>query len=279
MNATGTWEEAVQWLRSQPGQQELVRFCYYDDPLEAAAARFHASLEWQATKALVADAPSGEVLDLGAGRGIASYAFAREGRTVVALEPDPSDVVGRGAIADLAAQCRLPITPVEAFGEDLPFADNRFAVVYGRAILHHAADLPRLCQEAARVLQPGGLFLAVREHVISRDEDLAAFLAGHSLHAFYGGENAYRLEEYLDGLRCGGLVIRKVLGPFDTVVNYWPRTRADLCRHWTRFLPPGLRAFAATLLAAPGIWHLAARIESRKADAPGRHYAFLGVKA
>src|SRR5262249_2512702 len=121
--------------------------------------------------------------------------------------------------------------------------------------------------------------LAVREHVISRAEDLAAFLAGHPLHAMYGGENAYRLEEYQDGLRSAGLVIRRILGPFDSVVNYWPQTRAGLCRHWTRSLPRWLRPLAAALLTVPGVWHLAARIESRRADAPGRHYAFLGVMA
>jgi SAM-dependent methyltransferase len=279
VKATSTWEEAVVWLRMQPDQQALVRFCYYDDPLEAAAARFHASSEWQATRALLVGAPPGEVLDLGAGRGIASYAFAREGYQVIALEPDPSDLVGRGAITDLAARSSLPITPVEAMAEDLPFADNRFAVVYGRAVLHHAADLPRLCQEAARVLRPGGLFLAVREHVISRDEDLPIFLARHPLHALYGGENAFRLDQYLAALHSAGLHVRKVLGPLETVVNFWPLTPADLCRHWIGSLTPWLKPFAVGLLAVPGAWRLAATICSRRSDAPGRHYAFLGVKA
>ena len=45
-----TWEEAVLWLRSQPGQSELVRACFYDDPLTDAAKRYLASTEWEALR-------------------------------------------------------------------------------------------------------------------------------------------------------------------------------------------------------------------------------------
>jgi len=31
-----TWEQAVNWLRSQPDQQEFIRACYFDAPLRAA---------------------------------------------------------------------------------------------------------------------------------------------------------------------------------------------------------------------------------------------------
>jgi hypothetical protein len=34
-----TWEQAVRWLREQPEQQDLVRACFYDDPVEAAIVR------------------------------------------------------------------------------------------------------------------------------------------------------------------------------------------------------------------------------------------------
>ena len=50
----------------------------------------------------------GQALDVGAGRGIASYALAREGFTVTVLEPDDSHLVGAGAIRSLAEEmaCR-----------------------------------------------------------------------------------------------------------------------------------------------------------------------------
>ncbi len=129
------------------------------------------------------------VLDLGAGRGISSYAFAQSGSTVMALEPDSSQIVGAGAIRALVEQTQLPIQAIQEYGETLPFSNQIFDVVYGRAVLHHARDLKQLCQEAARVLKPGGAFLATREHVISHKADLPRFLEAHSLHRYYGGEN------------------------------------------------------------------------------------------
>src|SRR6202040_1201267 len=123
--------------------------------------------------------------------GISSYALARDGWRVTALEPDPSDVVGAGAIEQLAAVSNLPIEVVRDWGETLPFADATFDLVYGRQVLHHARDLRTLCAEMGRVLKSGGTFLATREHVIFRDADLAVFLAEHPLHRLYGGENAY----------------------------------------------------------------------------------------
>jgi protein-L-isoaspartate O-methyltransferase len=85
-----TWEESVQSLRNQPEQKELVQYCYYDDPLESAAERFAQSEEWIAVTQLLKQKILGQVLDIGAGRGISSYAFAKAGCSVTSLEPDSS---------------------------------------------------------------------------------------------------------------------------------------------------------------------------------------------
>ena len=137
-----SWEQAVQWLRDKPDQQDLVRACYYDDPLPAAAERFWQSLEWKSITALLPPAQGGFALDLGAGRGISSYALAKEGWKVSALEPDPSTLVGSGAIRSLAHDSGLPIEVVTEFSEKLPFEDNSFELVNCRQVLHHARDLP-----------------------------------------------------------------------------------------------------------------------------------------
>src|SRR5690348_4626147 len=92
-----SWEEAVEWVRRQPQHAELVRQCYFDDPLLEAARRFHRSGEWLATRQFIPRSP-GKAVDLGAGRGIASYALASDGWRVTAIEPDASAVVGAGAI-------------------------------------------------------------------------------------------------------------------------------------------------------------------------------------
>ena len=53
----GSWEQAVQWLREQPSQRDLVLAAYYDDPLPAAAERYWGSEEWQAIRPLLPVVP------------------------------------------------------------------------------------------------------------------------------------------------------------------------------------------------------------------------------
>jgi SAM-dependent methyltransferase len=278
-----TWEQAVQWLRDQPDQQELVRACYFDDPLLEAAERFAGSDEWQAVRALLTRRP-GHALDMGAGRGISSYALARDGWQVTALEPDPSSLVGGGAIRTLAEQTGLPITLVEEYGEKLPFADQALDLVYGRQVLHHARDLAALCREAARVLKPGGRFVATREHVISQPSDLQIFLDSHPLQRFYGGENAFLLSDYTSAIRQSGLRLVSVLGPFDSVINYFPMSRQlwrDICLRPLVYRVGRRATFVLASEKHPlGRWlvnRLAHRL-SQQDRTPGRLYSFVAEK-
>lgn len=277
-----TWEQAVQWLREQPDQQELVRACYYDDPLLEAAERFAASAEWQAINRLLAG-KSGRALDLGAGRGISSYALAKSGWQVTALEPDPSDVVGAGAIRSLAKESGLPITLVQGIAEEMDF-DGMFDLVYTREVLHHARDLQEMCRQAARALKPGGILLACREHVINKKSDLAIFLKGHALHYLYGGENAYLLDAYLTAIRSSGIRVKKVFGSHDSIINYFPRTDAQVLKSiqspLTKYLGTSLTGLLLHEKLPWTTWvnTWLADWASRKDTSPGRLYTFLGEK-
>jgi SAM-dependent methyltransferase len=275
---TSPWEDAVRWLRDQPGRQDLVRDAYYDDPLTESAERFRQSNEWAATHALIGAGEGRTALDIGAGRGIASYALARDGWKVTALEPDPSPLVGAAAIRQLAASTGVDIQVEQTLSERLPFADATFDLVYGRAVLHHIGDLPAACREFARVLKPGGRVLAVREHVISREEDRERFFDLHPLHHRYGGENAYQVHVYRDALAQAGLQVEASLGPLETAINYAPHSEASLKSEIAAQVGARVslgKPLAALALGMPVAGRLLLKQLQRIDHRPGRHYSFV----
>lgn len=264
-----TWEEAVLWLKGQPEEQELVRACFYDDPPKTSAERYYRSTEWKAVQKILTTVPCGNVLDIGAGRGISSYAFARDGWSVTALEPDSSEVVGAGAIRQVI-QPGMNITIREERGEQLPFADNSFDLVYGRAVLHHADNLANFCMEASRVLKPGGVFLFTREHVLSKPEDLDQFFDSHALHSLYQGEYAYILSEYLEALENSRMPCTKILPPYSSDINLFPSSQQEVCK----------RVRKANHLPLPD-WYIKRVFipkMNKNNNSPGRLYSFWGKK-
>ena len=278
------WEQAIVRLRGTPGKEDVVRDCYFDDPLPAAASRFAASDEWRAVRALLPTIRAGgrkRALDLGAGRGITSYALAADGWEVIALEPDPGQIVGAGAIAALAAETGMPIRVVSSYAEDLPFADGAFDLVFARQVLHHALHLDRLCSEVRRVRRPGGRFVAIREPVITTLADLDAFRRKHPLYGFYDGENAYTLDAYCAALAQGGFRTIDTMGVYDTVINYFPMPYAQLCAGCREFLAPRIGSWLAEIFTSrrlpwgPGCVARVARRLSRLSIEPGRLYSFV----
>lgn len=274
-----TWEQAVLWLRRQSDKKELVKDCYYDDPIEVAADRYFSSDEWNTVKQIVGFKFPCNVLDIGAGRGMSSYAFAKENCKVTALEPDRSKIVGSGAIKKLFEEKKLPISIVEDFGEKLPFEDNSFDIVYGRAVLHHAKDIQSFCNEACRVLKNGGLLFLTREHVVSKKNDLDKFFQSHTLHKLYGGENAYLLKEYRNAIIRSGLRIKKTLSPFATPINYAPMSKEqanEMVKSIIRKRCGENQLFSKVMFNI--IKRLFVLYNSHCSHIPGRLYSFLARK-
>lgn len=271
-----TIDEAIEALREDPASADLVRDAYLGRDVAASVARFRQSRECAEILDLLAPSLGGAtVVDLGAGIGMAAAAFLDAGAArVIAVEPDPSDEVGRGALARAGVRCEV----IDSVGEALPLADGSVDVVFCRQVLHHARDLDRMVSEVARVLRPGGTLLACREHVVWSDKDLQAFLASHPVNRLAGGENAFRLDDYVGAMRAAGLRVVRVIRPYDSVINSFPMVNEpEALRTLARDrLKHRLPWIGGVIAAVPGARQLVLRRLERRT--PGIMFSFHCVK-
>jgi len=273
-----TLDQAIHHIRVNPQYAELVRDSYFDENVHDAAARFFASAEFGEVVRLLDKEPKvSSILDLGAGNGIASWAFAQHGfGKVYALEPSCSAEVGQGAISRLCAG--LKVQTITAWAEQIPLPDETVDFVYGRQVLHHVSSLRAAMSECARILKQGGVLLATREHVCDDENQMEEFLRNHPIHQLAGGENAFPVDAYIDAIKAANLRLVRVLGPWDSVINAFPAVRMadELDRYHKIALERKLGPVGSLLSTLPGVRTVAwARIKRRR---PGRLYSFIAVK-
>ncbi|MCC7303032.1 MAG: class I SAM-dependent methyltransferase [Bacteroidia bacterium] len=272
----------------------LVKDAYLSEDITANASSFFDSDEFKETIRILRELnflkTAARLADVGAGNGIASYAFAKAGFRVCAVEPDPSHTVGANAIRWLKEKCKMVNLEVfEAGGEKMPFESNSMDIVYVRQAMHHAANLRSFVSECARVLKPGGCLFTCRDHLIYDDKDKELFLNSHPLHKYYGGENAYTLTEYTNAIESAGLKIQKMLRHFDSVINYAPLTSEDIRKKeldQVAFVETLFRKrFAGVFQRVPGLhdWYRRRAIgklgpANDERSVPGRLVTFIAIK-
>lgn len=272
-----TLDEAILALRKNPKYSDLIRDAYLNEDTLEAAKCFYQSDEFAEVKRwLGKKLLNATVADIGAGTGIASYALAKSGASVVyAVEPDESLLVGQGAIRRISRD--LPISIVDAVAENLPLKNSSVDIVYMRQTLHHILDLPRALNEVARVLRPNGLFIACREHVVDNlQEELISFLEHHAVHQLAGGENAYLLKQYVSAITTSGLKVKKIFYPFENIINAFPfyRTSEALDREYIELLDRRIGKYSRYLYKLSTL----RKLYSLRRHFPGNMYSFLAIR-
>ena len=266
-----TWEETIQHIRKHKDYQQLVVDAYFSEDLVANVERYKATDEFSETlKELRHFNPNKNlsILDLGAGNGISTIAFALEGYKVTALEPDPSDTIGAGAIKKLIEKYKLTnVAVLECYAEDIPTEKIGFDVVFARQAMHHAYHLENFVAAAHNVLNDGGILMTIRDHVVENPKEKEMFLERHPLHKFYGGENAFSKSEYSNAITKAGFSILKIISPAQSVINYHPWSKVVLNKKL------GLLAYIP--FVSDITWFYMNR---RWEKMPGRLYSFIAQK-
>lgn len=284
------WEETIKYIRTQHEFDDLVEKAYLDERLELNVDRYIKGEEWQETLAIVRKyfPLAKSILDVGSGNGISAIAFALSGYNVTVIEPDPSDTVGAGAIRILKKGYGLTnITILETFAENAVFGNSQFDVVYCRQSMHHAQNLESFVFNITSSLKSGGLFFTVRDHVIFDLEDKEKFLQSHPLQKFYGGENAFKPNEYREAIKSANLLLIRELKYYESIINYFPltakdleqmkETRSRLIRNASQKIPFGSASILFPLFRI--LYNFMKGEVFNEKKVPGRMYSYIAMKA
>jgi len=97
--------------------------------------------------------PGKKLLEVGCGMGTDLLQFARGGASVTGVDLTPRSIeISRQHLSVYEVRGDFVLTD----GEQLPFEDESFDVVYSNGVLHHTPDTAGAIREVHRVLRPGG---------------------------------------------------------------------------------------------------------------------------
>ena len=102
----------------------------------------------------LADLAGKHVLEIGPGGGGHSCLFKKYGAKVVVADITPERAAS--ATRKLSMMSGPSSIGLNADGENLPFQENAFDIVYSNGVLHHSENTDQCIDEVFRVLKPGG---------------------------------------------------------------------------------------------------------------------------
>lgn len=221
------YDKAYAWGWANPALKDIVYLCYKTPNLSENARRFYESDEFKSECQLLRDLGKGpetgvRVLDVGCGNGVASYALARAGYQVTAIDSSNGTLAGVRAAEKLQGLDGVTFKVGRADPPGLHFPDGHFDVIWMREVLHHIKDLPAFLCEAHRVLRPGGLICCFRDTVIWNEEQRKDFFEKHPFYHITKDEGAYYLDEYRRAFRDAGFSCERELNPVESPINTFP---------------------------------------------------------
>jgi len=240
--------EAPRSEPANPGLKDSVRAQFAAAAASYAESRPHVDgPDLRALVDAVATSPGERALDIGCGAGHTSFALARAGAEVTAVDLTDAmlDETRRGAVERGLAN--VHVAPGDA--EALAFPDASFDVVVSRLAAHHFPHPERFVAEASRVLRPGGRF-ALSDSVAPEDAAQDTLLNAIEVLRDPSHVRNHRVSQWSAMLAAAGLVDVRVAGVFPCPLEFddWtkrmrtpPDARTGL-RALFRAAPPEARA-------------------------------------
>ncbi len=228
------WEDILAAAHGSPEFAGMLEEAYLHKDSARMLKRYRESEEFRDTALLAREfvANPRTVLDVGAGNGVCSLAFALEGYNVVAVEPEAGSIGGAAAFARMVSAAEEINDDIRSFIDFQPMGiekyetSQQFDVAICRQVVHHFPDPVVALRKIYEQLKPGGVVICLREHVIFDEEDKQAFLEWHPFHKFYKGENAYKIEEYVSFIEQAGFTHERTLRFQDSPINFFPHSFA-----------------------------------------------------
>lgn len=234
INKNDLYDVAYEWGWNHPDLKELVSLCYKTPNFEENAHRYFESEEFSAAIEILKDCrkdskDTPKLLDFGCGNGVASYAFARAGFSVTALDSSVGELAGINAAKKLVGLDNVAFDVVHAVGENgIAFEDNTFDVVWMREVFHHIKELEGFLKEVRRILKDDGIICCIRDHVIWNENQREDFFKSHPFYHITKDEGCYYLHEYTNAFRNAGFKLEKVLNPSSSALNWYPTKKEDV---------------------------------------------------